>query len=241
MGKLNEKAFCLFSNYDNYRKVCYKWNDMKKRCYNPKSPNYKYYGSRGIKVCDEWLGENGLYNFCKWILSIGYDENGSGRYQSIDRIDNNGNYEPSNCRLATPSIQNGNMRTKTKTGYKGVCLHTNKSCYCSSIKVEGKIIYIGSSKSKNECAKMRNQYIIEHNLQKPLNIIKPELEDIRPANINIFKAYNKNKELIYETNNLKELCEKTKLSKKFIEDCLGGKRNSRLYDFKKETKIIYEF
>lgn len=198
----------LFKSQKAYKTVYLKWHDMIRRCYCEKSKNYQYYGARGIRVCDEWRGEDGLYNFCKWILSVGYDENKSGRQQSLDKINNDGNYEPSNCRLATPSIQNGNMRTKTKTGYKGVLLAWDGSAYYTSIKVEGKRIYIGNSKSKNECARMRNQYIIEHNLQKPLNVIKDELEDIRPTKLYFIRAYNKDNILLYEENDLKSLCKK---------------------------------
>ena len=232
----------LFKTYKNYKSVYSKWHDMIARCYNPKLKNYKYYGARNIKVCDEWLNKkDGLYNFCKWILSIGYDENKSGRYQSIDRIDNSKNYEPNNCRLATPSIQNGNMRTKTKTGYKGVLLHSSGVVYYTSLKVDGKIVFMFQSKSKNQCAKMRNEYIINNNLQKPLNTITNELEDVLPTKINVYKVYDKNNILLFEENNLKNLSQKINLCSFFIEQCIKGERKSKLYNFKKEVKIVYEY
>ena len=238
----NENAVFLFKDKKAYKTVYHKWHDMIRRCYNPKCKNYIHYGARNIIVCDEWKNkENGFINFCKWILSVGYDENKSGRYQSIDRINVNGNYEPNNCRLATPSIQNGNMRTKTKTGYKGVLLHTSGTIYYTSVKVEGVRYFVGQSKSKNECARMRNEYIIKHNLAKPLNEIKPELENILPTKINIFRAYDKNNNLLYEERKIKELSQKTKLSKNFIEECLMGIRNSKKFNFEKEVRIVYEY
>ena len=241
--KRNDNTKCreLFKNQKAYNTVYTKWHDMIRRCYCEKSKNYQYYGARGIRVCDEWRGENGLYNFCKWILSVGYDENKSGRQQSLDKINNDGNYEPSNCRLANPSIQNGNMRTKTKTGYKGVRLHSSKTCYYTSLKIDGNSIFIGTSKSKNECARMRNQYIIEHNLQKPLNVIKDELEDIIPTKVITFRVYNKNSILLYESNNLEEICKKINVCSYFVWQCINGKRNSKLYNFEKEEKIVYEY
>ena len=69
------------------------WNGMKARCYNQKSISYKSYGARGIKVCDEWLGEKGFENFHNWSIKNGYKEE-----FELDRIDNDGNYEPNNCR-----------------------------------------------------------------------------------------------------------------------------------------------
>lgn len=77
------------------------WVAMKQRCYNPNHRAYKYYGARGIKVCDEW--KNGSKVFIEWALEKGYREN-----LTIDRIDVDGNYEPSNCRWVTQAEQNKN-------------------------------------------------------------------------------------------------------------------------------------
>ena len=78
---------------------------MKSRCYNPKEEHYYRYGGRGITVCNEWLGENGFMNFVKWAKENGYKEG-----LSLDRIDNDGNYEPSNCRWVSYKVQNNNKR-----------------------------------------------------------------------------------------------------------------------------------
>lgn len=81
--------------------------DMKLRCYNPTHKAYKYYGGRGITVCDRWLDpDNGLNNFKD---DMGFRP--SPEY-SIDRINNDGNYEPANCRWATIIEQNNNQRRR---------------------------------------------------------------------------------------------------------------------------------
>lgn len=78
--------------------------NMKGRCSNSNNQAYVRYGGRGISVCDEWTDkENGFTNFLTWSLSNGYKED-----LSIDRIDNNGNYEPANCRWTTNKVQQNN-------------------------------------------------------------------------------------------------------------------------------------
>ncbi len=80
---------------------------MKTRCYNPNDSSYKDYGGRGITICDEW--NNDFLSFYEWSMKNGYAEN-----LSIDRIDNDGNYEPSNCRWATSQMQADNKRNVIK-------------------------------------------------------------------------------------------------------------------------------
>ena len=75
-------------------------------------PRYKDYGKRGIIMCDEWL--NDFMTFYNWSMENGYKEN-----LTIDRIDNDKSYEPSNCRWATPKAQNNNQRSNVYLTYNG--------------------------------------------------------------------------------------------------------------------------
>lgn len=88
-------------------KIYWVWSGMKQRCYNPKATGYTNYGARGIKVCDEWKDEPDA--FFRWAFNSGYAEN-----LSIDRIDNNGDYEPNNCRWVGPGIQANNTRASNR-------------------------------------------------------------------------------------------------------------------------------
>ena len=78
---------------------------MKGRCENPNRPNYKNYGGRGIKVCEEWHEAS---NFIRWALNNGYK-----RGLQLHRIDNDGDYCPENCRFVTPK-ENSRNRRNTK-------------------------------------------------------------------------------------------------------------------------------
>lgn len=140
------------------------WIDMKGRCLNENYVNYKYYGGRGIIVCDEWLDD--FIAFYNWAISNGYSDN-----LTIDRIDNNGNYEPGNCRWATKSVQNMSKRHKNTSGYIGICKHSGDGAWYGRVKVDKKIYYTGRSKNIHEAARMRNQFIEEHNLPNVKNVI----------------------------------------------------------------------
>ena len=89
---------------------------MKQRCYNEKSINYKYYGGRGIRICDEWLE---LFdNFYQWAIVNGYNNE-----LTIDRIDSNKDYSPDNCKWSTKKEQSYNRSMSVKLTYNGKTMY----------------------------------------------------------------------------------------------------------------------
>lgn len=97
----------------NYKKPLYGiLNSMKQRCNNKNDKAYHNYGARGIRVCEEWAKD--FNSFEEWAINNGY-RNGLW----IDRIDDNGNYEPNNCRWATPKEQQNNKRTNVMITING--------------------------------------------------------------------------------------------------------------------------
>lgn len=88
------------------------WANIKKRCTNPNGAHWKYYGGRGIRVCDEWANNFGAFR--DWALANGYRDD-----LTIDRKDNDGDYEPGNCRWATREEQNNNRRNTRLLNHQG--------------------------------------------------------------------------------------------------------------------------
>lgn len=94
------------------------WRNMKTRCYNPNFIGFDRYGGRGIRVCEEWQE---FLPFYEWAMANGYKDD-----LSIDRIDNDGNYCPQNCRWATTKGQALNRSSNCLIEYKGVRRHISE-------------------------------------------------------------------------------------------------------------------
>ena len=136
------------------------WINIKTRILNPKDKHYNDYGGRGITICDEW--KNDFMSFYNWAILNGYSDE-----LSIDRIDNDGNYEPSNCRWVTRTIQSRNQRVykNNTSGYKGVRFIKDRNKYRSYINVDKKGVFLGYFLTAVEGAIAYNNYIIENNLE----------------------------------------------------------------------------
>lgn len=113
-GKINnKKAIQAHTSHKlSHTKEYGVWKAMIYRVTNPNDPNYHNYGGRGIKICKEW---EDVKNFYEWCCKSGYKEG-----LELDRIDVNGNYEPSNCKWATRKEQCNNMRRNIRVEINGV-------------------------------------------------------------------------------------------------------------------------
>lgn len=128
------------------------WYAMKARCTNPNHPKYKDYGARGIGVCKRWL--NSYTNFLK---DMGAKPDGL----SLDRINNNSGYKPSNCRWATAKIQANNKRRSSgfKNNYEGVYYcNTYKKWVAELSMGVGKRKYLGRFDKESDAVKAIIKY-----------------------------------------------------------------------------------
>lgn len=95
------------------------WNQIKMRCFDKNATHYMEYGGRGISVCEEW--KNDYLSFRQWAYSSGYEPG-----LTIDRIDNDGNYEPDNCRWVDRKAQANNRRSNVMYTYNGETLNVTQ-------------------------------------------------------------------------------------------------------------------
>jgi hypothetical protein len=141
------------------------WKNMRTRCNNPNIPQAQNYGARGINVCQEW---NNFGVFYDWALGNGYTD-----ALSIDRIDVNGNYTPTNCCWATRAQQGENtqlLRTSNTSGYRGV--YKKGTRYAVRATNFGVRVFLGTFDTAAKAALAYDAYIIENNLKYPVNFSK---------------------------------------------------------------------
>lgn len=115
----SHKRYAMAGNYKHgmrYTRIYGIWKAMKQRCFDSNCRNFSKYGGKGITVCHEW--KESFQTFYEWAISNGYSD-----CLTIDRIDVNGNYEPSNCRWATQKKQQNNRSNNRILEFNGVC-HT---------------------------------------------------------------------------------------------------------------------
>ena len=104
---------------------------MRNRCYDKNRKCYPSYGGRGIKVCDEWLHDYAAFR--EWAMRSGYDPNAPRGMCTLDRIDNDGDYCPENCRWVSMDVQRWNKHDSWKLEYKGKVINLREASLVAGI------------------------------------------------------------------------------------------------------------
>ena len=141
------------------------WIRMKERCYSPSCRDFKYYGGRGIKICQEWLDDPKA--FFDWALSHGWRK---GLY--TDRIDVYGDYTYENVRFVDSGLSARNKRllqSKNTSGYRGIAYHKKDRNWAANIQCDKKPMYLGSFPTAIEAARAYDKKAKELNAGHPLN------------------------------------------------------------------------
>jgi len=143
------------------------WNLMRSRCYNIKNPSYSGYGKRGITIHKGWLSD--YSSFEKWALKNGYEAS-----LSIDRKENDGNYDPSNCRWVKQDIQSQNtrlLRATNSSGFRGV-FHKGQCKFVARINYLDERVFLGYFDDPRDGAIAYDNFVVLNKLAHPLNFKK---------------------------------------------------------------------
>lgn len=159
----NDTASAMFSKHRKSGTRLYGiWNNMIHRCYNPKASSFKFYGGRGIRVCERWEIVDNFYNdmeeeYVNHVRLYGEEDT------TLDRIDVNGDYEPSNCRWATRCQQSRNQRTHStnKSGVTGVSWSDRHEKWLARITLNNKTKYLGLFTDFDAAVDARKQSEVE--------------------------------------------------------------------------------
>lgn len=146
LGKLTINNVPRGSTHSHYLRATY--TNMMSRCSNPKSPRFKDYGGRGIRVCDRWNGQNGFIYFVE-------DMGNRPENMTLDRIDVNGEYSPQNCRWADAYVQSSNTRKPHL--YPGVTYFSLRSKWRARIKIKTIEHHLGLFNTIEEAVIARKQ------------------------------------------------------------------------------------
>jgi hypothetical protein len=149
-----------------YHPLYMRWHNMHSRVTNSKNKYYENYKFLGVTIYDRW---NTLENFIEDM----FDSYIPGAW--LDRIDNNGEYSPINCRWTTKEVQSQNTRkimSTNKSGYRGVNWCKKSNAWRSRISVNSKRIQLGSFKTPIDAARAYDKYVLDNNLEHTINNIK---------------------------------------------------------------------